>query len=115
MVTGAEPGGPPPRSTATTLTDLVKPTLLFPGSGEDLTQRTPEPQRAVCDRHHRSTHPTPSAVPQQIGPGLGRLPVAIGQRDQLLAAIRADTDHHQKTQLVLDVTTLSGGLDPTAH
>jgi hypothetical protein len=79
----------------------VEPAALLPGCWEDLAQRAPEPQRAVPDREHRGAHPAAGGVAQQVRPGLGRLPVAVGQRDELLAAIRPHPDQHQQTQLVL--------------
>src|SRR6476661_8131072 len=65
------------------------------------TSRTPEPQRAIADRQHRSAHPAAATVAQQIRPGLGGLPVAVGQRDEFLAAVAAYSDHHQQAQLGL--------------
>ena len=80
---------------------LVEPAPLLPGVREHLAQRLPEPQRAVADGQHRGAHPAAAAVPQQIRPRLGRLPVPVGQRDELLAAVGADPDHHQQAQLLL--------------
>ena len=44
---------------------------------------------------------TVSAVTQQIGPGLGRFPVPVGQRDELFPAVGPDADHDQQAELVL--------------
>ena len=41
------------------------------------------------------------AVAQQIGPRLDRFAEPVGQRDQLLAAIGTDPDHHQQAHLVV--------------
>jgi hypothetical protein len=38
---------------------------------------------------------------QQVCPGLDRLPVPVGERDELLPPVGADTDHDQQAQLVL--------------
>jgi len=38
---------------------------------------------------------------QQLGPGLGRLPVAVGQCHQLLRAVGAHADDHERAQAVL--------------
>jgi len=81
--------------------DLVEPAALLPGGREDLAQRTPEPQRPVSDREHRGAHPASRGVTQQIRPGLDRLAVAIGQRDELLAAVGPHAEEHQQAQLVL--------------
>jgi hypothetical protein len=72
-----------------------------PGSGGYLAQRAPEPERAVADREHGGAHPAAGGVAQQIRPGLGRLAVAVGQGDELLAPIGAHADEHQQAQLVL--------------
>jgi hypothetical protein len=45
-------------------------------------------------------HPASGTVTQQIRPRLGRFAVAVGQRDQLLAAIRPHADHHQQAEFV---------------
>jgi hypothetical protein len=79
----------------------VEPAALFAGLREDLTQRTPEPQRAVPGREHRGAHAPAGTVAQQVGPRLGGLPVAVSEGDQLLAAISPDADHDQQAQLVL--------------
>jgi hypothetical protein len=81
--------------------DLVEPAALFPGGGEDFAERGPEPQRTVPDREGWGAHAAAGAIAQQIGPGLGRFPVSVGQRDQLLPAVRAHADHHQQAEFVL--------------
>jgi hypothetical protein len=43
-------------------------------------------------------HAAPAQVTQELGPRLGRLTLAIGNRDQLLGAIAADPDDHQGAQ-----------------
>ena len=58
-------------------------------------------RRAVPDRQHRRPHAAAFALPQQIRPRLGRLPVPVDQRDHLLAAVRAHPDQHQQAQLGL--------------
>ncbi len=91
----------------------MEPAALLPGLREHLAQRTPEPERAIPDREDRGAHPTPGAVTHQVRPGLDRLPVAGGQRNELLAAIGSDTDHDQQAQFVLfeaDVDVV--GVDP---
>ena len=74
---------------------------MLAGVGEHLAHRLPEPQGPIPDRQHRGSHPAAAATAQQIGPRLGRLPVPVGEGDELLAAIGADPDHHQQAQLLL--------------
>jgi hypothetical protein len=81
--------------------NLVEPAALFSGLGEHVAQRGPEPERTVTDREHRSAHPAALAAAEQIGPGLGGLALTVIERDQLLGAIRADTDDDQQAHLVL--------------
>jgi hypothetical protein len=50
---------------------------------------------AVPGGQHRGAHAAAAAITQQIGPRLGGLEVTVGERDQLLAAVRAHPDHHQ--------------------
>jgi hypothetical protein len=64
----------------------------------------------------RGTHPAALGISQQVRPRPGRLPVPVGQGDQLLAAVGADPDHDQQAQpLVLeadvDVHTVRPDLD----
>ena len=79
----------------------MPPAALLTSVREHLAQRLPEPQRPVADCQHRGGHPAAAATAQQIGPRLRGLLIPIGQRDQLLAAVGADTDHHQQAHLVL--------------
>jgi hypothetical protein len=61
----------------------------------------PEAQGPVTDREHWRGHAAAAAIAQQISPGLGRPPEAVGQRDELLAAISTYPDHHQQTEFLL--------------
>jgi creatinine amidohydrolase/Fe(II)-dependent formamide hydrolase-like protein len=61
----------------------------------------PEPQRPVGDGEHGGAHAAAGAVAQQIRPGLGRLAVAIPQRDEFLAAVGTHADHYEQAQFVL--------------
>jgi hypothetical protein len=79
----------------------VKPATLLAGLGEHLAHRLPEPQRSVADGQHRGGHPAPAATPQQVGPRLCRLPVSVSERDEFLAAVGPDRDHHQQAELLL--------------
>jgi hypothetical protein len=76
----------------------MEPAALLTGVGEDVTQRSPKPQRTVTDRQHRRAHAAPFAIAQQIRPRFGGLPVPVGERDQLFAAVGAHPDQHQQTQ-----------------
>jgi hypothetical protein len=69
--------------------------------GEDLAQCSPEPERTVADGHNRSGHSSALHVPQYVGPGLGGLAVAVGDRDQLLGPVGPDTHDDQGTQAYL--------------
>jgi hypothetical protein len=94
----------------------VEPAALLPGLGEHFAQRAPEPERPVADREHRGAHPAAGGITQQVRPRLGRFPIAVGERDELLAAVGADPDQHQQAQLVLfqanvDVDTVSPQVD----
>jgi hypothetical protein len=66
---------------------LVEPAALLGGVGEHLAQRAREPKRAVTDGEHQGAHAAAFRIAEQVGPRLGRLPVAISERDQLLAAV----------------------------
>ncbi len=81
--------------------DLVEPAPLLAGRREYVADRGPEPQRAVADREHRSSHPAPFGRAQEVGPRLGGLAVAVVEGDQLFSAVGADADHHQQAHLVL--------------
>jgi hypothetical protein len=73
--------------------------------------RPPQPQRAVADHHHRRIHPAAAQIAQQLGPVVGRLAGAVGDRDQLFAAVGSDPDDDQAAQ----PTTLAqadGEVDP---
>jgi hypothetical protein len=78
---------------------LVDPVALVAGSWEDVAERRPQPQRAVPDRDHRRLHPAPPQIPQDLRPAVGRLPLAVGHRDQLLKEVRPSggmiTVHHR--------------------
>ena len=94
----------------------MPPATLLTGVGEHLAQGFPDPQRAVADREHRRGHPAAAATPQQISPRLGGFPIAVGQRDQLFAAIRANPDHHQQAEfLLLEAHLQMDAVDPQVH
>ena len=91
----------------------MKPAPLLAGCREHLAHRLPEPQRPVADGQHRGGHPAAAATPQQISPRLGGLPIAVGQRDELLAAIGPHPDHHQQAEFLLLETDLEvDAVDP---
>jgi hypothetical protein len=58
-------------------------------------------QCPVTGGQDRGAHPAAGAIPQQVRPRLRRLPVPVGQGDELLAPVGAHADHHQQAQLVL--------------
>ncbi|GAA4976807.1 hypothetical protein GCM10023334_103300 [Nonomuraea thailandensis] len=79
----------------------MKPAPLRFGLRKHLGQRGPEAERAVPDGKHRGAHAAPGAIAQQIGPGFGRFAVAVGERDEFLAAVGAHSDQHQQAEFVL--------------
>jgi hypothetical protein len=42
-----------------------------------------------------------AAIAPGCTPRLGEPPIAVGERDQLFAAVGADPDHHQQAQFLL--------------
>jgi hypothetical protein len=82
-------------------TDPVEPTALLFGLGKHLAQRGPEPERAVADGERRGAHPASRGVARQVRPGPLGLPVPVGQRDQLLRAVRAHAREHQQAHPLL--------------
>ncbi len=94
----------------------MPPAALLSGIREHLTYRLPETQGTVADREHRCGHPAAAAIAQQISPGLGRFPEAVGKPDELLAAISTNPDHHQQTQFLLLKTHLEvDAIHPQVH
>ncbi len=79
----------------------MKPAALLDRGGEHLGQPGPEAQRPVADGQGRGAHAAAGAVAQQVSPGLGRFAVAIGQGDELLAAVGTHADEHQQAQFRL--------------
>lgn len=59
------------------------------------------PSALSPDREHRGAHATPFRVAHQVGPALARFPVTVGEGDQLLDAVDAHADEHQRQKLVL--------------
>ncbi len=57
--------------------------------------------RPDVEREHGCAYAAPGAVTQQVRPRLDRLPVAVGERDELLAPVSPDSDHDQQAQRVL--------------
>jgi hypothetical protein len=105
-----------PKTASYFLTTPVPPAPLLAGGGEHLTQRLPEPQRAVADGQDRGTHAAALAVAQQVGPRLTGLAEPVGQGDQLLGAIDPDADHDQQAHLVLLEADLEvDPVDPQVH
>jgi hypothetical protein len=65
-----------------------------------LTGGLPEPERAIGDgKPRRHLEPAPLQLEQQIAPVLRTLAGAIGEADQLLAAVRPRADQHQDALL----------------
>lgn len=94
----------------------MHPVPLLSGLGKHLPQRRPEPERTVADRQHRRSHAMLPAVAQQVCPRLGRLPVPVGQGDQLLAPVGPYTDddqgaHPVLVEAIVDVDTVDPAVD----
>ena len=95
----------------------MHPAALLTGGREHLPQRPPQPQRAVAHHHHRRTHPAAAQLPQQLGPGIGRLAGAVGDRDQLLGAVGPHPHDHQTAQpsLVAQANVEVDAVRPAVH
>ena len=66
----------------------------------DVAQGRPDPERAVAgDEPGRLREAAPLQVAQHARPRLGRLAVAVLDREQLLGALLADADHDQQAEL----------------
>src|SRR6266571_2571161 len=58
------------------------------GGGEHLPKGCPEPEGTVAGGQDGGDHAPALGLPQQVGPGLRRLPVALGEGHQLLGPSR---------------------------
>ena len=82
--------------------DLVHPVALLAGLGPHVAQRRPEPQRPVAHGDHRGAAcPAACRSRSRSAQLVGRLPVAVGDGDQLLGAVQADAHDDQAAQPVL--------------
>jgi hypothetical protein len=99
------------------LTVPMDPAALLAGGGEHLPQRPPQPQRPVADHDHRRAHAAAAAVPQQLGPVVGRLAGTVGDRDQLLGAVGPHAHEHQAAQpsLVAQTDVAVDAVRPAVH
>jgi hypothetical protein len=79
----------------------MHPTALLAGLGDHLPKRPPRPQRPVAHHHHRRPQTTPPQIPQQLGPRIAGLALAVGDRHQLLGAVGAHAHDHQAAQPTL--------------
>lgn len=68
---------------------------------EHVSQCAPESERPVTDREHRSRESSVAQAAEHLGPGVGRLPVAVGQRHQLFRAVGTHPDDHERAEPVL--------------
>ncbi len=87
----------------------MNPTPLVPGLRKHLRQGPPQAHGPVAHDEFRIAHAAPAAVPQQVGPGLGRLPQPLGQGDQLLGAVQAHA--HQDQDAGVGLTETDPGVD----
>ena len=77
----------------------MEPAALLARAGEHVSERGPCPERAITDDELRLVQPTTLEIAKHAGPALGRLAVAILDREELLDAVLPDTDHDQQTHL----------------
>ena len=81
---------------------LVHPTALLARRSVGLAQRLPEAERTVAGgqlgRDHEAAVPE---IEQHFAPRLRALPVAVGDRQQLLAAQLVGADDHEDALLVV--------------
>src|SRR4051812_43191445 len=68
---------------------------------EDVPERRPRTQRAVADHELGFVEPAVLEIAHDRGPGLGALAVAVLDREQLLDAVLAHTDHDQQAQPIV--------------
>ncbi len=95
---------------------LVHPTPLLFGLGEHVSKRRPEPERTVSYRDDRCPHVAVTQVPEQRRPGVGGLPVAVRDRDELLLAVEAHTDDHETAQpFLLEANVEVDPVSPEVH
>ena len=81
---------------------LVHPTALLARRPVDLAQGFPETERPVAGGQlGRNRQAAALEIEQHFAPGLGALPVAVGDRQQLLAAQLVGTDDHAHALLVM--------------
>ena len=66
--------------------------------GEDVPERRPEPESAVPDGDDGGPHAPVTQVTKERRPGVGRLPVAIRDGDELLLAVEADAHDDETAQ-----------------
>src|SRR5207245_5746144 len=77
---------------------IMHPTTLFAAVWEHLAECTPETESSIADGQHRRAHTTSFEIAQLLGPRLRGLPIAVADRDQLLAAIGAHANEYQAAQ-----------------
>ena len=66
---------------------LVEPAACSAVSVNTSRSAPENPSAPVTDGEHQGAHAAAFRIAEQVGPRLGRLPVAISERDQLLAAV----------------------------
>ena len=89
-------------SLLSTLAVLCTPTALLARRPVDLAQGFPETERPVAGGQlGRNRQAATLEIEQHFAPGLGALPVAVGDRQQLLAAQLVGTDDHAHALLVM--------------
>jgi len=77
---------------------IMHPTPLLFGLREHVSKGCLEPKRTVSNGDDRGAHVAVAQVPEQCRPGVGGLPVAVRDRDELLFAVETHTDDHETAQ-----------------
>jgi hypothetical protein len=77
----------------------VNPATLLPGAGEHGAKGRPRTERAITGHELRLVHPPVAQIAEHGAPGVLGLAITVLDRQQLLLAVLADTNHDQQAQL----------------
>lgn len=89
----------------------MHPVALLAGAGD--TARNAAQNPTAPSPTARGADAAAGAVAQQVGPGAGGVALAVGEGNQLLAAVGAHPDDDQQAQLVL--LQAHADVHPVAH
>src|SRR3954451_9079939 len=79
----------------------MHPTRLAARAGKHVAQRRPRAERAVADHQPGFVQPALLEIAHDRSPGLGALAVAVLDRQELLDAVLAHTDHDEQAEPVV--------------